>query len=122
MKTTRKNEPRINFENRTITITKEYEKKARQYKSNEYNELMEIRKQNEGFKIIVGTCKRTASKNSKITLSDIKRYVQFHDDENKSLIKELEQMCHAKENGELHSSNFFEIKKWFFKKYPKVMY
>ena len=110
----------LNRNNRTIVISKAFEKKASKYGTPEYNALVEVQRDNAGFKVVVKAPAKSSSKTSRITLSDIKRYVSFHDDENKSKMAELERMCNAKANGELNSTSFFAIKKWFFEQYPEV--
>lgn len=114
-------EIRINFTDKEIVVTKAFTKKISVYGSQEYKDFIEVQKNFPDFKVVEkATTKRTSSQLSKITLSDIKRYVSFHDDENKSKMAELERMCNAKANGELNSTSFFAIKKWFFEQYPEV--
>ena len=114
-------EMRINFTDKEIVITKAYAKKISVYGSKEYKEFIEVQKNFSDFKVVEkAPAKRTSSQSSKITLADIKRYISFHDDENKSKMAELERKCNAKENGELNSTSFFAIKKWFFEQYPEV--
>lgn len=110
----------LNRNNRTIIISKAFEKKASKYGTPEYNELVEVQRDNAGFKVVVKAPAKTSSKTSRITLSDIKRYISFHDDENNSKMEELERMCNAKAHGEINNKSFFEIKKWFFEKFPEV--
>lgn len=114
-------EMRINFTDKEIVITKAYAKKISVYGSKEYKEFIEVQKNLPDFNVVEkAPAKRTSSQSSRITLSDIKRYISFHDDENKSKMAELDRMCNAKANGELESKSFFEIKKWFFEQYPEV--
>jgi hypothetical protein len=111
---------KINYTNRTIEITKAFANKAKVYGSNEYSLLKEARKDNEGFAVVVVEAKRKTSKNSKITLADMERYISFHDDEAGSKMKTFEGLKNAKKNGELRDVSFFEIKKWFFETFKEV--
>lgn len=111
---------KINYTNRTIEISKAFANKAKVYNSNEYSLLKEARKDNKGFEVVVVAIKRKTSKNSKITMADMERYISFHDDENKSKMREFEKLKNAKENGELCDVSFFEIKKWFFETFKEV--
>ena len=114
---------KINYTNRTIEITKAFANKAKVYGSNEYSLLKEARKDNEGFAVVVIDTKRKTSKNSKITLADMERYISFHDDEKKSKMSEfteLKKSMKKKTNGELYGVSFFEIKKWFFETFKEV--
>jgi hypothetical protein len=110
----------INFNNRTIELTKAEVNKAKKYGSNEYIALQNARRENEGYSIVIVTTKRKSSKNSKVTLEDMRRYITFHDDEEQSMMHKFEIVCNAKANGELQNNSFFEIKKWFFEQYPEV--
>ena len=109
----------INFANRTIELTKTEANKAKTYGSAEYTNLQNARKENKGFTVVVIT-RKASSKNSRVTLEDMRRYISFHDDENGSIMKDFKEKCKKKADGELHGSNFFAIKKWFFETYPEV--
>ena len=111
---------KINYTNRTIEISKAFANKAKTYGSNEYSLLQEARKDNRGFAVVVVEAKKKSSKNSKITLVDMERYISFHDDENKTKMKEFNKQRNAKAEGEIRAKSFFEIKKWFFETFPEV--
>lgn len=112
---------KANFGTREIEITKAEEKKVRIIGSPEYKALQDALKENRGFTVtVVSTPKRKSTKNSRITLDDMRRYIAYHDDANNSIMSEFEIKCNAKANGELHNNYFFEIKKWFFEKFPEV--
>ena len=111
---------KINYTNRTIEISKAFANKASVYGSDEYSLLKEARKDNEGFAVVVVSTSRKVSKNSKITMADIERYISFHDDEAGSKMKTFEGLKNAKKNGELRDVSFFEIKKWFFETFADV--
>lgn len=111
---------KINFANNTIEISKAFASKAKIYGSDEYNLLVKVRKENADFAVVVVSVAKKPTKNSRITLADMKRYISFHDDEQKSKMSEFEAMRNAKENGELQAKSFFEIKKWFFEAFPEV--
>ena len=111
---------KINYTNRTIEISKAFANKASVYGSDEYSLLKEARKDNEGFAVVVVSTNRKVSKNSKITMADIERYISFHDDEAGSKMKTFEGLKNAKKNGELRDVSFFEIKKWFFETFADV--
>ena len=110
----------INFINRTIELTKAEANKAKKYGSEEYIALQNARRDNEGYTLVVLATKKNTSKNSRITLEDMRRYISFHDDANGSIMSQFEAQCNAKQNGELYNKSFFEIKKWFFETYPEV--
>lgn len=110
----------INYANKTIEISKAFANKAKNYGSDAYTELKNARDENRGFAVVVLSSKKKATKNSKVTLADMERYISFHDDEEKSKMNEFIRRRNAKEYGELRNQTFFEIKNWFFETYPEV--
>ena len=108
----------INYKNASIEITKTFAKQARVFNSTEYKLLQEARRENNGFTVVVVAPKKNSSKNGKVTLADMERYISFHDDEEHSIMREFNARRHAKENGALCAHSFFEIKKWFFEVFP----
>ena len=110
----------INFNNRTIELTKAEANKAKKYGSEEYIALQNARRDNEGYTLVVLATKKNTSKNSRITLEDMRRYISFHDDVNGSIMKEFKERSKKKVDGELYGYNFFALKKWFFETYPEV--
>ena len=110
----------VNFANNTIEITNVFAKSASKYGTQAYNELNIARKDFPTFKVVVMAAKKNNAKNSKVTLADIKRYIEFHDDEEKSKMQEFDRLCNGKANGELRNKSFFEIKKWFFENFAEV--
>ena len=111
---------KINFANSTIEISKAFANKAKVYNSEQYKLLKQIREENAGFAVVVVSVAKKSTKNSKVTLDDMVRYISFHDDEQKSKMREFEAMRNAKGNGEIRAKSFFEIKKWFFEAFPEV--
>ena len=116
-----KNQVIINHSTHTISITKAFEKKASVYKSNEYKELVAIKNDFPTFKVEVIAPAKRNSRMSKITLDDMRRYINAHDNEEKSLMAEFDKMCEKKkDSSELITKTFFEIKKWFFEQFPDL--
>lgn len=109
---------KINYANNTLELTTSEANKASKPGTTAYEEFNEIRKEFPSYKVVVIATKKKASKNSKITLEDMERYISFHDDEEHSMMREFDARRHAKENGALKAKNFFEIKKWFFEAFP----
>ena len=117
----------INRTNRTITITKAFNAKASIYGTNEYDELANIQKQNQGFRIVIHPPRRNNIPLGKITRVQIEKYIKSHDDEKESIWNEYLKLCGMTDNDENEnedeirvkvSVSFFEVKKWFAKKYP----
>ena len=122
----------VNRTNRTITITKAYNAKASIYGNNEYDELTKIQAQNPGFRLVVQSPSRKSVPLGKITYTQIEKYIKSHDDEDKSIWNEYLKLRGKSDNEEDENENedeirvkvsasFFQIKKWFVKKYPNLI-
>lgn len=107
----------INRNNRTIVISKAFEKKASKYGSEAYAELTKAQQENAGFRIVVKPTAKKSSNASRITLEGIKRYIELHDDVNKSEMARFNEECY----GKAEKKCFFEIKKWFLENYPEAV-
>jgi len=119
----------VNRTNRTITITKAYNAKASIYGTTEYDTLTKIQSQNPGFRVVVQSPTRKSVPLGKITYAQIEKYIKSHDDETKSIWNEYMKLRGKTDNDEDETENedeirvkvsvtFFEVKKWFAKKYP----
>lgn len=119
----------VNRTNRTITITKAYNAKASIYGTIEYDTLTKIQSQNPGFRVVVQSPTRKSVPLGKITYAQIEKYIKSHDDETKSIWNEYLKLRGKTDNDEDETENedeirvkvsvtFFEVKKWFAKKYP----
>ena len=118
----------VNRTNRTITITKAYNAKASIYGTIEYDTLTKIQSQNPGFRVVVQSPTRKSVPLGKITYAQMEKYIKSHDDDDKSIWNEYLKLRGKTENDEDENENddelkikvtvsFFEIKKWFMKKY-----
>lgn len=107
----------INRNNRTIVISKAFEKKASKYGSKEYIDLVEAQRDNAGFRVVVKESKRKPQAGSKLTLEGIKRYIALHDDEEKTAMTRFKNECY----GKAEKKSFFAIKSWFLENYPEAV-
>ena len=113
------NAVRINHDERTIVITKKYAKAASIYKTNAYDELTLIKSQHPTYQVIVREVSKKTSVNNRITLKTMEKYIEKHDSEGK-IMEEFKKIRDEKTGENLEKTNFFQIKKWFFKKYPTL--
>ena len=110
---------RVNHENNTIVITKAFAKKASVYGTSAYKELREIKIDNPNYKVEVREVSKTTSSTNKITLSTMENYIKMHDESGK-ILEEFNALRKEKLGENLHKTTFFQIKKWFFGKYPEL--
>ena len=116
---------RVNHSNRTITITKTFNKLASIYGSEEYNALKGAKLDNPSYRVVV---KSPAKKKieDRITMKDIVAYVEAKsgaESAEMEILKELRGKS-IKDAGSLLSveetASFAKIKTWFFDTYSEV--
>ena len=109
---------KLNHENGSIVITKDYAKKSSIPNSKEYKELIEIKKAYRDYSVVVRKTTTRKSKTSKITLSNMRTYILNHDDE-KKIMPMFEKIVEESDNS-IEYSGFFGIKKWFLEQYSEL--
>ncbi len=88
---------KINFANETVELTKTEAIQAGNPDSEMCKELKKMHKEFPSYKIVVVNApKKKAAKNSRISYEDMERYISFHDDEEKSIMREFNARRHAK--------------------------
>ena len=103
----------LNFDVNAIEISESFAKKARVYKSEAYEELMQVKHDHPSFDVVV--IRTPPKKNTSvkgINYDYMRKYVENHD-ESKELLKEFDKLKDGK-------APFFEVKKWFFEHYPNM--
>jgi hypothetical protein len=114
----------INNRKRALEITKDFQKKANIYGSEEYNALKEAKADFPTYRVIVKTHKKTLE--DTITMKDIVFYVEKtsgkESEEMKSLIElrgtsaqDIKDIFEVED-----AAKFGTIKKWFFTTYPEI--
>ena len=99
--------------NGVITISKDFEKEARVYKSDAYMTLLEARRANPGFTIQVKTTNHSSPYYKGITIAVMKETMKAANDT--IGLEKLEEMT-CKER-----MPYTEIRKWFCAKYPSFI-
>lgn len=111
----------INFEKKTIELTKTEMTNASKYGSQQYRDLMDARRDNPDFRVIEIKVKKTAKTPlDRLNLAQIRSYVKIHGDESQK--KEFLSISTATidENGiYCPAESFFNIKKWFLAEFPQ---
>ena len=108
----------IKHENRTIVITKDYAKKSSNPNTDEFKNLMELKKAYRDYRVVVRETAKRKSKTSKITLSNMKAYISKHDSDGRIMVA-FENVVKESTNS-IEYSGFFGVKKWFFEQYPEL--
>lgn len=115
----------ISRTNKTIEITKKFDKLASKFGSDEYNALQEARRDYPTYKVVVASPKSGTKKNSYkgLTFEYMEKYIKSHDDEEKTIMSEYLDLRgesdEAKENL-AESVSYLEIREWFLDKFPAI--
>ena len=112
----------LNHENRTIEITKQFKKAACRFGSEEYRAIKEAVDAHPNYRVVTKTVKRTDSYKG-LTFDFMEKYIKAHDDENKSILAEFNELRAKSEEAVamgFDSMTYGEIKKWFFETVPEI--
>lgn len=114
----------INRKNRTIEMTKKFEKAASRFGSEEYNMLQQARRDNPTFRVVIKTSTVKSKESFKgLTYEYMEKYIQSHDDENQTIMAEYE-MLRAISDEAIEAlaepCSYQDIKAWFFQKFPAI--
>ena len=104
----------IDRTNRTIVITKAFDKKAQQFKSAEYNALREAMNDNEGFEVVVKSAPRRDSHKG-LTFKYMEKYLEKH--EKRELLAEFKLLTNNKNGNQ--SETYGKVKEWFLHTNPE---
>lgn len=114
----------INFEDNTIEMTKTEAKLAGKVGSEEFRQLKELRADFPGFKIVVKSAPKSKDHLKGLTVAYMKTYIEAHDNEEKSIMKEFHQLRGLDENGKpielAFVASYGELKMWFLDQYPEI--
>ena len=115
----------INYASMTIVMTKAESKAAGKFGTDAYKDLIAAMQQFPNYKILVVA--RAATKKScdykGLTYDYMKKYIQAHDDEQKTIMAEFEMLrgeSNEAKNALAESCSYQEIKEWFLNKFPAI--
>lgn len=113
----------INHKNRTIVITKAFNKMASIYGTDEYIDLRQAKLDNPGYKVVVKTTKAKKEAFKGLDYPYMEKYIAAHDDEDGTIMAEYEMLRGISEEAKellVEPASYFEMKEWFFIKFPEV--
>lgn len=106
----------VNFEERTIEMTKTFANKARQYGSDEYKELVKAGNEFPTYKFVIVKSSKKSSDLKGLTYDFMRKYIMSNDP---SLIDDFNTLCGKTENDDeiVVKASYGEIKQWFLSKF-----
>ena len=115
----------INYTSMTIEMTKAESKAAGKVGTEAFKEMLSLMQQFPSYKILVVA--RAATKKScdykGLTYDYMKKYIENHDDEMKSIMAEYKNLRGESEEAKAalaDSCSYQEIKSWFLAKFPEI--
>lgn len=115
----------INYERKTIEITKAFSKKAKVYNSEAYKELVDACQAFPTYVLTIAGNKK-ANRNHKesykgLTIDFMENYIETHSANKEEDLKALRQMTGKVNDGELENKKCYpDIKKWFLAKFDEL--
>lgn len=115
----------INTKKRTIELTKSFAKKSSIFGTDEYRDLQEARRDYPTYRVItvkaVGANKNSSYKG--LTYKYMEKYIEAHDDENKSKMAAYRNLRALDEESEIafaEACSYQEIKDWFLNEFAEI--
>ena len=109
----------INETRRTIVITKAMNKAASKFGTPEYFDLQTARSHYPGFRVVVKNTKTKTETYKGLTYAFMEKYIEAHDDAEKSIITEYRFKRGLTEDSPKVCS-FKEVRDWFLGKFPEI--
>lgn len=113
----------INAKNHTIEMNKTTAAAAAKFGTEAYRMLQEARRDNPGYSVITKAKKTSKPVYKGLTFEYMKKYIEKHDDDEKTIMAEFLMLRAEDETSEellADSVSYYEIKEWFFKKFPEI--
>ena len=111
----------INFMENKIVVTETFAKNAGKMGTEEYNEMLKVRRELPDFEMVLAKKKeRKANKNKNLDYKNMKEYIKtvsVTEEDAKAVIDELEA---RRELSKLCSNPYKVVLDWFLAKYPEV--
>lgn len=111
------NRPGYKFDhvNRRIIITREFNKKANLFGSEEYKTLQKLRNDLPDYLVVFAAPHRKTSVKSRMTLERMVRYIEKQPDK-EAILADLDKVRHPTDC--INAAPFGVVKEWFFKRFP----
>lgn len=114
---------KINHKNCVIELTKAEMKAAETFGSQMYKDLREARQDNPNYRVKVVSSGKKVDHHKGLTADAMEKFIQKHDDENQTILKEFYQLRGLTPEGEKDefgcAVTYGELKQWFFVQYSE---
>ena len=107
--------PAVDFTAKTITCTKKFLKKAREFDSPEYHMMLQITRDLPNFAVVIKEVAVPVRRRFQPTYAMMEDYIHFMDETPDEALKEFE---HVKRAALVASNSYSYVCNWFLNKYP----
>ncbi len=114
----------INRKNRTIEISKAFDKLASRFGSNEYQQLQEARRDNPGFTIVVKKGTKNNNLLPRLSYKFMEDYITAHDNEEQTIMNDYKILRAISEEAQEmggKSASYEEVERWFYDTFPQIV-
>ena len=112
----------INYEKKTINITRKFAKAACIYGSNEFAELAAARNDFPMYEVKIAETKKTKKRSEfkGLTFAYMENYIKAHDMDG-SKMKEYNDLRRPDKDSLMEKASYNEIKQWFLTTFPEIL-
>ena len=120
--TTFENSVRINRANRTVEVSKSFDKAASRFGTPEYDAMQQVRKDYPDYRIVVKTNRNKVDHFKGLTYDFMEKYIASHADaeDRMKTFNDLRGKSDEALAFGVEALSYGEIKAWFFKTYPEI--
>ena len=111
----------VNFEKKTIELTKSEMREAKKYGSEMYITVMASLRDNPGYRVVEIKAKKAKSDFANLNLKTIQAYVEKNgSDEQKEHFAFISKRTIGEDGEYCEAQPFFSIKQWFLNEFPEI--
>ena len=115
----------INTKKNVIEMSKGFAKRASKFGTDEYKMLQEARRDYPDYCVVTAQASKKAKNDSfkGLTYKYMEKYIDKHDDENQTIMKEYEILRGLSDEAEelmAEPLSYGEMKEWFLKTFPEI--
>lgn len=112
----------INYEKKTINITRKFAKAASIYGSNAFSELAAARNDFPMYEVKIAETKKTKKRSEfkGLTFDYMEKYIKAHDTDD-SKMKEYNDLRRPDKESLMEKASYGEIKQWFLTAFPEIV-
>ena len=110
----------INFNTKTLTLTKKESNLAKNFNSEIYNQITTFKKDFPDFRIIVNNSTKRNDSLKGLTYEYMEKYIKSHDNAEENMAEYRTLRGLDNQDGLNMSASYGQVRKWFLATYPEI--